>query len=554
MAPLVLNPPSANNIPDDFNILVNAINALSANSGGGSGFSRVINSISTATTPAIATQNSGVNGVGLIRIPAPASGSHTVTFAVTSTTNASNTVDILGVGTPSPLPTIWQNPTIYVGGVLRQQNDTASAATAAYDQGAQADVLAMQADGINAIYVPSRNYVNSTTDMANGLHPNNTGHLHLAEAYEATMQAIPYAMKYFTGGINNPLSGNTGGSPVSTSTPNSLSLGNTISSTAGANPKFKVYESGAVAFGFGVSAGQIDYIIPGNNSHKFWTNGAVQTAIYTNETDITQELKVVGNTSGASTTPAVISCGTTYSSVAGQNPCLRLYDLGAGSNSFGIGVSSSEMDFLVPSGNTFKFWNGTSNVLTIPASGATQFPNGLTNGTSTFGAVTTPIAFNMGGDYNSTPASSVKLQILNGGGAVCGISPSAASMDFIGNSGGMPYNFYDSAVNTARIDGNGLISGQGIKSWGTTFTLSANGCGATSLAGGGTAGRLVSGTTGTCTFTVSLPTAANGWSCWANNLTTTANRIFETGVNTSAAAFSGTTVSGDTINFGCMGY
>ena len=54
MTPLVLSPPSANNIPDDFNILVNAINALAANSGGGSGFSRVINSISTATTGAAA--------------------------------------------------------------------------------------------------------------------------------------------------------------------------------------------------------------------------------------------------------------------------------------------------------------------------------------------------------------------------------------------------------------------------------------------------------------------------------------------------------------------
>jgi len=512
-------------------------------------------SVSTATTPAIATQNSGVNGVGLIRIPAPASGSHTVTFAVTSTTNASNTVDILGVGTPSPLPTIWQNPTIYVGGVLRQQNNAASAATAAYDQDAQADVLAMQADGINAIYVPSRNYVNSTTDMANSLHPNNTGHLHLAEAYEATMQAIPYAMKYFTGGINNPLSGNTGGSPVSTSTPNSLSLGNTISSTAGANPKFKVYESGATSFGFGVSSQEIDYIVPGtNNFHKFWTNGAVQAAIFTNETDITQELKVLGNTSGASTTPAVISCGTTYSSVAGQNPCLRLYDQGGGNNSFGIGVSSQEMDFVVPSNNNFKFWSGSSNVLTIPNSGATTFPNGLINGGAAFGAVATPKYLDFGGDYGTTPGSDIKVMILNGGGAQYGIGAAAATMDFIGNSGGMSYNFYDSAVNTARIDGNGLISGQGIKSWGTTFTLSANGCGATSLAGGGTAGKLVSGTTGTCTFTVSLPTAANGWSCWANNLTTTANRIFETGVNASAAAFSGTTVSGDLINFGCIGY
>jgi len=97
----------------------------------------------------------------------------------------------------------------------------------------------------------------------------------------------------------------------------------------------------------------------------------------------------------------------------------------------------------------------------------------------------------------------------------------------------------------------------GYASSGTKFTIS--GCSAGTTVGGATAGSFSSGTTGTCTVTVTMDgatglTAPNGWSCWASDTTTTADTILMTASTTTTATFSGTTVSGDVIKFGCVGY
>lgn len=92
-----------------------------------------------------------------------------------------------------------------------------------------------------------------------------------------------------------------------------------------------------------------------------------------------------------------------------------------------------------------------------------------------------------------------------------------------------------------------------IQSRGTTFT--ASGCSTSSLVGGATAGRFASGTTGTCTVTVTMgnsATATNSWSCFASNRTT-ANQFRQTAATATTATFEGTTVSGDVISFGCIG-
>ncbi len=69
--------------------------------------------VATAPTPAIATQNGGTAGIGLIRITGAVAGSHTVTIKITSATGGSNYVSIGGVGTVPPFST-WQK---------RQQHD-----------------------------------------------------------------------------------------------------------------------------------------------------------------------------------------------------------------------------------------------------------------------------------------------------------------------------------------------------------------------------------------------------------------------------------------------
>lgn len=93
----------------------------------------------------------------------------------------------------------------------------------------------------------------------------------------------------------------------------------------------------------------------------------------------------------------------------------------------------------------------------------------------------------------------------------------------------------------------------------TTFGIS--GCTATGPVGGGSAGQFVSGTTGSCTVVVTphglfsgTITAPHGWTCWGNDLTTTTDTIKQTASSTTTATLSGVTASGDTINFGCMGF
>jgi hypothetical protein len=49
-------------------------------------------------------------------------------------------------------------------------------------------------------------------------------------------------------------------------------------------------------------------------------------------------------------------------------------------------------------------------------------------------------------------------------------------------------------------------------------------------------------------------TAPTGWACYANDLTTPADKLQTTVSTTTTATIAGTTVSGDVISFGCMGF
>lgn len=94
-------------------------------------------------------------------------------------------------------------------------------------------------------------------------------------------------------------------------------------------------------------------------------------------------------------------------------------------------------------------------------------------------------------------------------------------------------------------------------SLGTKFT--ASGCSNGSTVGGAAAGQFASGTSGTCTVVITLNgatglTAPNGWACYANDVTTPADVIHQTASSATTATLSGTTVSGDVVNFGCQGY
>jgi hypothetical protein len=44
--------------------------------------------------------------------------------------------------------------------------------------------------GLNVIYVPSRNFVDAVAEMSDAVHPNDTGHRHLRDAFEAAIQPL----------------------------------------------------------------------------------------------------------------------------------------------------------------------------------------------------------------------------------------------------------------------------------------------------------------------------------------------------------------------------
>lgn len=82
-----------------------------------------------------------------------------------------------------------------------------------------------------------------------------------------------------------------------------------------------------------------------------------------------------------------------------------------------------------------------------------------------------------------------------------------------------------------------------------------SGCTAGTQLGGNTVGSYASGTTGACTVTLTFAyTAPNGYACKANDLTTPADVQNQTSTTTTTAVISGTTVTGDVINFSCEAY
>jgi hypothetical protein len=216
--------------------------------------------INSFTTPAIATINGGTTGMGFIRVPSIAAGTHSVAFTVTSATGTSNIVDIWSIGSPAtqPLPAY---SVIFSAGVIKQYADGASASTAAYDADAHADNWLLYGDGlpIRDINVRGGLLTTGAPDMVSGnLHPTNTGHQHLKEIFEAAMQfprpiALPTVA---SGGVN-----------YITSNAQNLSQANGTL----ANPGFIVYGS-AAPYLYGMDFGN-DTSGGGLGTHFFGYNG-----------------------------------------------------------------------------------------------------------------------------------------------------------------------------------------------------------------------------------------------------------------------------------------
>ena len=246
------------------------------------------------------------------------------------------------------------------------------------------------------------------------------------------------------------------------------------------------------------------------------------------------------------TTPAAGSF-TTLSSTGAQSttnsaPCNYLVQSGAGTNltTWGACVASgvfslqTDTDALAAGSNILTATRGTTTAISN-----VSFGNATNNPTYSFlgtGAVTA------GGVIGGSAV------VPTAGGTV----PSGASItqtagsSLIFNIGGLTAGTFSSPSKNFAVYGN-------LQSAGTKFT--ASGCSNSTTVGGAWAGSYNSGTTGTCTVVITLPTGAtNGYTCWASDTTTPANIQTMTASTTSSATISGTTVSGDVIKFGCLAY
>jgi len=88
----------------------------------------------------------------------------------------------------------------------------------------------------------------------------------------------------------------------------------------------------------------------------------------------------------------------------------------------------------------------------------------------------------------------------------------------------------------------------------TKGVQTVSGCTLSANTGGGFAGQFTAGAL-SCTVTITPgTTAAHGWSCWANDMTTPANLFKQSATSTTTATITGTAVLNDVINYGCIGY
>jgi len=113
------------------------------------------------------------------------------------------------------------------------------------------------------------------------------------------------------------------------------------------------------------------------------------------------------------------------------------------------------------------------------------------------------------------------------------------------------YRFQDGSSNNYWTMGPTLnVSKLPLVSAGTAPT--ASGCSISAHSGGPIAGQYTSGTTGTCTVTLTLPATTTAYVCVARDVTTAADLQVQTGaLSTTSVTITGTTVSGDVISWGC---
>lgn len=303
-------------------------------------------------------------------------------------------------------------------------------------------------------------------------------------------------------------------------------------------------------------SGALSLTMAGNTSTFNTTTALSQFFAWKNTT-----AAIVGTSQGS---PVLSTCGRAFHGSADVEDCMTFKELPGNGNDAAIvqtightGTSTGFVNTLfsggvaaTPTATAATVCSGTTN-LSFQLSGAASF-TGLTLGPNAGGNVFcvtgTGIVAEFAGAIGRF-SSGYELGWANT------TNPDNANADIgIGRGAAGVLTVGDGVSGNANTTGK--VQAAGYMSAGTKFT--ASGCSNGTTVGGATAGRFASGITGACTVTITMgnsATAPNGWSCWASDQTTPAN-IFDqtTGGSTTTAVITGTTVSGDTVSFGCVGY
>jgi hypothetical protein len=252
----------------------------------------------------------------------------------------------------------------------------------------------------------------------------------------------------------------------------------------------------------------------------------------------------------------VCNAALTFTTAAGiqvamAEPRLRLSETDQGADlknwdwdvNAGVACLRTRTDADAAGVNVLCITRGTGTAITnITQGNATNNPSYTLAGTGNLG---------IGGVYN---------------GVGVNVSGSASAARYIVTASTVPANgIYLPTTNTLGFATNttavGNVDATGDLNWTKGFVSigtkpTVTGCTNSGTLGGAVSGSYVSGTTGTCTVTIPLPSGpTNAYACFAHDDTTAVDYTQSAIVTTvTTLTISGTTVTGDKIVWGCMGY